>query len=89
MGGVTSRPYRVTDPLEVLDGPLGRASEDRLRCPDAAGVGAYLEAADAGSARLYARRGYQPTGPGPAHLPGGPPVRPMWRPPAGHISGGR
>ena len=85
-GGLTSRPYRVTDPRGVVDEPQGRANEDQLPYPDAAGLGAYPEAADADSTR----HGYLPTGPAPVHLPdGGPPVRPMWRPPAGHASGGR
>ena len=90
MGGVTSRPYRVPDSLKAVDGPQSRASEVQLLYPDAAGLGAHGEAADADSARLYTRHGYHPTGPAPVHLPdGGPPVRPMWRPPAGHTSGGR
>ena len=51
---------------------------------DRAGLGAYLEAADTRSARLYTRHGYRLQDPGPIHLPDdGPPLRPMWRPPAG------
>ena len=50
---------------------------------DATGLGAYLEATDARASKLFARHGYRTMDPGPFRLPdGGPPVRPMWRPPA-------
>jgi len=44
---------------------------------------AYLEASTAGSRRLYLRHGYHDQPDAPFHLPdGGPPMWPMWRPPA-------
>jgi GNAT superfamily N-acetyltransferase len=49
---------------------------------DARGVSAYLDASSSGAFALYLRHGYRSEGP-PVNLPdGGPPVYPMWRPPA-------
>lgn len=57
---------------------LLRAGHDRL---DAAGIPAYLEAADEHSRALYARCGYRDLA--PLRLPdGGPVMWPMWRTPA-------
>jgi GNAT superfamily N-acetyltransferase len=51
------------------------------RLLDEAGIPAYLEASSQRSRALYTRHGY--TGHGPAvHLPDGPLLCPMWRPPA-------
>jgi len=48
---------------------------------DHTGTPAYLVASTARSRDLYLRHGYQPTTDAPAHLPGGPPLWPMHRPP--------
>jgi GNAT superfamily N-acetyltransferase len=45
------------------------------------GAPAYLEASSLRACRLYLRHGYTDHGP-PIHLPGGPPMWPMWREPA-------
>jgi hypothetical protein len=45
------------------------------------GAAAYLEASSLRARRLYLRHGYTGHGP-PIHLPGGPPMWPMWREPA-------
>lgn len=49
---------------------------------DQAGLGAYLDASNPDSRRLYLRAGYQELGE-PFQPPDGPPVWPMWRPPGG------
>ena len=49
---------------------------------DQRGVAAYLEASCERNRDLYLRHGYRPMGE-PFRLPDGPPMWPMWRPPAG------
>jgi GNAT superfamily N-acetyltransferase len=53
---------------------------------DDAGMPAYLEASGPGTRALYLRHGYRDHGE-PIRLPGGPLMFPMWRWPAGALSG--
>ena len=48
---------------------------------DAAGVAGYLEASGPRARELYLRHGYRDRAGAPFHLPGGPPMWPMWREP--------
>jgi ribosomal protein S18 acetylase RimI-like enzyme len=66
-----------------VGGRLLRHGLDRF---DAEGVPAYLEASSPDSARLYRRLGFRDHGPAFAP-PGGPPMQPMWRPPADAVTG--
>ena len=50
-------------------------------------VPAYLDAADATTRGLYLKHGYHDHGT-PIHLPDGPALHPMWRPPGGRTTGG-
>ena len=54
MGGAASRPYRVTDSLEVFDGPQGRASEDQLLYPGDGRLEAVLRVVEPVTTRVVA-----------------------------------
>jgi GNAT superfamily N-acetyltransferase len=81
--GHTSHEYLIfvgTVPERQNHGAGTALLRHRLDRLDTDGEPAYLEASSARSAALYARLGFAPTG-GGVHLPDGPILRPMWRPP--------
>ncbi|MEU8635984.1 GNAT family N-acetyltransferase [Amycolatopsis sp. NPDC048633] len=64
----------------------GRLLRHGLDRADAEGVPTYLEASSPGSTRLYRRLGFRDHGPA-FRPPGGPPMQPMRRSPAGAVTG--